>query len=257
MNLNLENKHYIITGSNRGVGFGIAKVLLQEGAHIMITGRNPEITIKAYEELNAAFPQKALFYCGNLTDSKVLDSILDKVVTEWGHLDGIVVNAGGVMPVADWDISDADWSWYFANNFDIAVKTVTKAIPLLLKTNGSIVFTSSIAGIEEIGAPLPYSASKASLTMYAKGLSRKLAPFDIRVNTIAPGNIIFEGGNWEKKQKVNPEGVKKMLEDKVPLKQFGTPSDIGNMVAFLLSEKAKFITGACMVIDGGQTSMFN
>ena len=115
---------------------------------------------------------------------------------------------------------------------------------------------SSIAGIEDIGAPLPYSASKAALTMYSKGLAKKLAGDSIRVNTVAPGNITFPNGNWERRQKVDPKAVQKLLDEEVPQKRFGAPEDIGNMVAFLASEKAGFITGGCFVVDGGQTSLF-
>lgn len=90
--------------------------------------------------------------------------------------------------------------------------------------------------------------------MYAKGLSRKLANDGIRVNTIAPGNILFPGGNWEKKYEGNPDTINKMIDEKVPLKKFGKPSDIGQVSAFLLPEKANFITGSCIVVDGGQSS---
>jgi 3-oxoacyl-[acyl-carrier protein] reductase len=77
------------------------------------------------------------------------------------------------------------------------------------------------------------------------------------VNIIAPGNVFFPGGNWDEKSKADPESINRILETKVPLKKFGTPEDIGSMVAFLLSNKASFITGACIVIDGGQTSLLN
>ena len=223
----------------------------------MITGIDPAEVAETFNTLNKAFDKKVLFHEGDLNDDAALMRLENKVMAEWGSVDGVVANAGAVKPVPDWDILGSDWDWYLKNNFDIAVKLVTKIIPHLKKTMGSIVFISSIAGIEETGAPLPYSTSKAALTMYAKGLSRKLAPDKIRVNTVAPGNILFKDGNWDKKQKADLAGINKMLDDKVPLKQFGTPEDIGNMVAFLLSEKAKFITGACMVIDGGQTSMLS
>jgi len=138
----------------------------------------------------------------------------------------------------------------------IKLSLLNHLIPHLIKSSGNIVLTGSIAGIEEIGAPIPYSVSKAALTMYAKGLSKKLAEHHIRVNSIAPGNIIFKGGNWDKKNQNDPEGIQKMLKGKVPLKKFGTPEDIGNMVTFLLSERSGFITGSCVVIDGGQTELF-
>jgi len=255
MKLFLEHKKYIVTGSSRGIGLGIAKTLLEEGASVMITGIDSAEVMDTFTQLNNEFSEKVMFQDGNLTDPIVITLLENKIIKEWGNIDGIIANAGAVKPVPDWDILTLDWDWYFQNNFEIAVGLVTMTIPYLIKTKGNIVFIGSIAGIEEIGAPLPYSTSKAALTMYSKGLSRKLAQYKIRVNTVAPGNIIFKDGNWDKKSKTDLASVNKMLEEKVPLKQFGTPEDIGNIVAFLLSEKAKFITGACIVIDGGQTSM--
>ena len=255
MNLELTGKNYIVSGSSRGIGAGIAEVLLQEGASVMITGRNQVDVDKTCNVLNSQFPGKVVGHAGDLNDAFVLSELRKKIENDWQVLDGIIANVGAVKPVKDWEISEADWDWYFSSNFSIAVKLVTEFIPDLKRSNSaSIVFISSIAGVEEIGAPLPHSASKAALIMYAKGLSRKLANDGIRVNTIAPGNIIFPGGNWDKKSEVNPEAVKKMIDEKVPLKQFGQPSDIGHISAFLLSEKARFITGSCIVVDGGQTS---
>jgi 3-oxoacyl-[acyl-carrier protein] reductase len=254
MNLGFDNKHFIITGSTRGIGLGIAEVLLQEGAHVMITGRNVGTGNDVYKRLDSRFPGKVLFYAGDLVDEQVTEAVLSEAVSKWGRIDGIVANIGAVKKVQDWEIGNSDWSWYFNNNFNASLQIVTRSIPQLEKTKGSVVFIGSIAGIEDVGAPLPYSAAKAALAMYAKTLSRKLAPMHIRVNTVAPGNILFEGGNWDARYKSDPDGVQKMLDNKVPLRKFGTVEDIGNMVAFLLSEKAAFITGSCMVVDGGQTS---
>jgi len=255
MNLELSGKNYIVSGSSRGIGAGIAEVLLQEGASVIITGRNQVDVANTCSALNIQFPGKVFGHAGDLNDAIVLSELRKKIENNWEVLDGIIANAGAVKPVKDWEISEEDWNWYFISNFNIAVKLVTEFIPYLKRSNrASIVFISSIAGVEEMGAPLPYSASKAALIMYAKGLSRKLANDGIRVNTIAPGNILFPGGNWDKKYEVNPEAINKMINEKVPLKQFGKPSDIGNISAFLLSEKASFITGSCIVLDGGQSS---
>ena len=134
-------------------------------------------------------------------------------------------------------------------------------IPLLLAiTFGmlilakSIVTIGSIAGLEDVGAPLPYASSKAALLTYTKSLSRKLAHKKIRVNMVSPGNILFPGGNWDKKKRSNPKIVNQMLLKKVPLQMFGVPEDIGNVVAFLISSKARFITGTNIIIDGDQLS---
>ena len=107
------------------------------------------------------------------------------------------------------------------------------------------------AHLEPKGA---YASSKAALLTYTKSLSRKLAHKKIRVNMVSPGNILFPGGNWDKKKRSNPKIVKQMLLKKVPLQMFGVPEDIGNVVAFLISSKARFITGTNIIVDGGQLS---
>ena len=225
-----------------------------------MTGRNAEVLWSAFRELSAKFAGKVLLWSGDLNREETLHSAGKLALKEWGKIDGLVANAGAVRPTFQsdmpTDIPDqiaAIWKWYFTANFHIARRFVDHFVSDLRKTKGSIIFISSIAAIEDVGAPLPYSASKAALNVYAKGLARKLAPDRIRVNTVAPGNILFTGGNWDKKQKADAEGIREMLDSKVPLKRFGSPEDIGNIVAFLLSERAGFITGSCFVVDGGQT----
>ena len=97
-----------------------------------------------------------------------------------------------------------------------------------------------------------YASSKLSLNFYSKFLANRLAKYNVRVNNIIPGNIYFKGSNWEKKIKKNPKKIKSMIKNKVPLRRFGKPEEVANLVTFLLSSKSSFITGAEIVIDGGQ-----
>jgi|TARA_B100002003_G_scaffold232930_1_gene245298 3-oxoacyl-[acyl-carrier protein] reductase len=256
MNLNLKDKVFIISGSSRGIGKEIARVLLEEDARIILTGRDHKSLSSTFDEFDSKYSGKVLKYAGDLNDEKILRGVKELVLGHWKRVDGVIANAGAHKKVENGDISGADWQWYFSANFGVARRFVSCFIPEIKKTKGSIIFISSIAGVDDIGAPLPFSASKAALNMYAKGLSRELASNGVRVNTIAPGNIMFEGGNWDKKQKANPETIERMLDEKVALKRFGKPEEIGNLAAFLLSDKAAFITGSCYVADGGQISSF-
>ena len=256
MNLALTDKVAVISGSSRGIGKGIAATLLQEGCRVVVTGRNQRDVESCEKELNTVYPGNVMGFSGNLTSEGALDDLAENVLKQWGRIDHLVANAGAVKPVEEWDICLEDWEWYMNNNFAVAVRFIRRFVPELKKSRGSIVLIGSIAGLEDIGAPLPYSASKAALSMYAKGLARKLAGYQIRVNCIAPGNIFFPGGNWDKKCEADPEAVNALIESKVPLKRFGTPEEIGAACAFLLSERSSFTTGACFVVDGGQTAFF-
>jgi 3-oxoacyl-[acyl-carrier protein] reductase len=129
------------------------------------------------------------------------------------------------------------------------------AIPHLLANpeGGSILYISSIVAVEATPAPLPYSAAKAALVNYSKNLARQLGPQKVRVNTIAPGNIYFEGGSWERHLANRREAVEQMLKSEVPQQRFGTPEEIASLACYLCSPQAGFATGSCYVMDGGQT----
>ena len=120
------------------------------------------------------------------------------------------------------------------------------------KSRGSIIFISSICGVEALGAPTDYSVAKAALNAFSKNLAKKVGP-EVRVNTVVPGNIYFEGGTWAEKIKSSKAKVDEMLETEVPLIRLGKPEEVADAVTFLCSERASFITGATLVVDGGQT----
>ena len=254
MTLDLDDRVYLVLGSSRGIGLGIAQALLGEGGRVVLTGRDPATLEATARALLDEHPDRVISCAGDLGQPATLATVEDATHQRWGRLDGIVANIGGVRPVPEWKIDEADWDWFFEANLWASVRAVTHFIPHLISSRGAIVFIGSIAGVEEIGAPLPYASAKAALTMCAKGLARRLAPSGIRVNTIAPGNVLFPGGNWDRRRQADPEGVQRMIEEKVPLGMFGKPEDVGSVAAFLLSPRARFVTGSCVVVDGGQLS---
>ena len=251
---NLKNKNFIISGSSRGIGLGIAQILLKEGARCVITGRDEKSVVASVKGLKKKYGASVQFFIGDLKESKVLSRFKNDILSGWKRIDGIVANAGAVKPIADVELKDEDLNWYLDANLNVSYRFIRTFIPSLKKSKGAIVLISSIASIEDVGAPLPYSISKASINVLSKVLASRLAVDGVRVNTILPGNILFPKGNWDLKLKKNQKLIKNYINQNVPLKKFGTPQDIGNMTAYLLSEKANFITGSCFVIDGGQTS---
>ena len=257
MRLELENKAFIVSGSSRGIGKGIIKLLLEEGANTVVTGRNENDVLGTYEELKSLFPERIIYQVGDLGEPKILAELTKKAIDQWQKIDGVIANAAATKSVPAEIIEDKDWDWYLNANFTLSVRLIQHFISNLKKTNGSVVIISSIAGLEDLGAPIPYNTSKAAINVYAKSLAARLAKWKTRVNAVAPGNILFPGGNWDNKLKKDPEAITQLIKEKVPLNTFGEPEDIANVVAFLLSEKAKFITGSCVVADGGQTMSFS
>ena len=252
MNLNLSNKTFLISGSSKGIGLKIAESLLSESANVIITGRSKNLIKNQFNKLFSEFGSKIAYVDGDIKSDLVLKKIKNLVKKRWKKLDGIVANAGSTKMNIGPFSSEKDFYWYQKNNFLTAFKFVNYFLNEIKKSRGSIVFISSIASLKDIGAPLGFASSKLSLNLYSKFLANELAKYNVRVNNIVPGNIYFKGGNWDKKIKKNPKKVKKMIKSQVPLRRFGKPEEIANLTTFLLSSKSSFMTGAEIVIDGGQ-----
>jgi 3-oxoacyl-[acyl-carrier protein] reductase len=255
MDLGLNNKIAFVAGSSRGIGRAIAQAFLTEGARVVITGRNAESLNQTAAEFEAEFgPEPLLARRGDLSQPEEISEALSHTHERWGTLDCLVANIGSGTAKPGWDLSPDDWKAVFEANFWSSVRLTEAVLPGMLEAQrGTIIFISSIAGTESINAPITYSAAKASIVSYSKDLARQLGRYGIRFNCVAPGNILFPGGSWENKLAQDPERFQRYIETEVPLQRFGTPKEIADLVVFLASERAAFITGACIVADGGQT----
>jgi 3-oxoacyl-[acyl-carrier protein] reductase len=123
---------------------------------------------------------------------------------------------------------------------------------MLRQSKGCLLLISSIAGMQVVGAPTDYSTAKAAVIALAKNMASKLAQ-EVRINILAPGNVYFAGGSWDEKSKKEPDVVEKFIQSTVPMNRFGSPEEIADAAVFLCSERAKFITGSVLTVDGGQT----
>jgi len=258
MDLGMADKVALVAGSSRGIGLATARAFLNEGCFTTITGRDGVALRTAQAALEGEFgPDRLLALEGDLRLPEVGAAALSAVVERWGHLDYLVANIGTGQGPVGWDLQDADWQQLIEANFVASSRLVQQVLPHMIESRrGSIVLVASIVGLEGTDAPLPYSAAKAALVNYGKNLARAVGQHDVRVNCVAPGNILFPGGSWERHLSNRPAEVQRMIAEEVPLRRFGRPEEIADLIVFLSSDRAGFITGACVVADGGQTRGF-
>lgn len=248
------SKNVIIIGGTKGIGLETAKLFLDLGETVHIIARSTNH--KSISNLVQEWKKKLFVYsCDASKIPNLLEARTEIIKNSKNQVDVLICCAGNGNGSSRAFQSSEEWDLSWKINFETAQNSTITFFKDLIKTNGNIIYISSIAGLENIGAPVSYSVAKSALVSYAKMLSSKLAP-EIRVNVVAPGNIFSPGGTWDLKLKKNPIEVSKMLEQKVPLKRLGKPEEVAELIVFLSSKKASFITGSCFVIDGGQTINF-
>lgn len=243
MKLELEGKRALVSGGSRGIGLAIAQALHAEGCSLALAARNRS----GLDAIAASMPGATLHAGDAARDA---DAIVAAAAGD-GGIDIVVCNAGSGASVPPGTETEAEWRRVLDANLFPALAMIAAARPRMNR-GGSIVCISSIAGLAALGAPVAYSAAKAALNAAVKSLARPLAAEGLRINAIAPGNILFEGGTWHRKLTEDKIGVEGMLKREVALGRLGTPDEIAALTVFLASPKASFITGSIIVADGGQ-----
>lgn len=248
MDLRLDSKVVLVTGSSRGIGLAIARVLHAEGCRVVLNSRNPVELGQAVSGLSGSV--------GFVADVSVPDQakrLIDEALKSHGRIDGVVCNVGSGRSVPPGSENFNEWQRVFSVNLWSTTNIVEAASLALTNSKGSIVCTSSICGLEFVpAAPVTYSAAKAALHAYVRGISRPFGKRGVRINAIAPGNILFEGSVWERKMEGSAETVAEMLSRDVALEKLGAPEDVANLTAYLLSPVSGFATGSIWTLDGGQ-----
>jgi 3-oxoacyl-[acyl-carrier protein] reductase len=247
MNLELAGKTALVSGASRGIGLAIARTLHAEGCHVALVARGREGLEKAAQ----GFDGRVSLHAGDAAAPETARQLVDEAAAVSGGLDILVCNAGSGASVPPGTETDAEWRRVLDVNLFPALTMIAAARPHM-RRGGAIVCVSSIAGLAALGAPVAYSAAKAALNAAVKGLARPLASEGLRINAIAPGNILFPGGTWERKLGEDRTAVEAMLARDVALGRLGTPEEIAALTVFLASPRASFITGAVHVADGGQ-----
>ena len=248
MELELKGKNALISGSSRGIGLAIANALHSEGCNVVINGRNEKKLKEAAEKIG----DNTSYFVADVTKKLECKKLVNHTNKIFGDIDILVCNVGDGKSSKPGNEKDLEWQKMIDINLNSAINLISTSKNSLKKTSGSIVCISSIAGIERTDAPIPYSIAKSALNSYIKNNANPFAKLGIRINGVAPGNILFADSIWEEKILKNKKRVYDMLANKVPMNRFGVPLEIANAVVFLSSSVSSFTTGNILVIDGGQ-----
>jgi 3-oxoacyl-[acyl-carrier protein] reductase len=255
MNLDLAGKIAIVTGSSKGLGLASARALAQEGCRVTICARGETSLNESAAELRtvAQRPDDVLPVVADVSTAAGVEMVVARTVEAFGGLDILVNNVGLAKGSDIVGTSDEEWQEAFDQTLFPAVRASRLAVPLMRKRGGgAIVMIASIWG-RESGGRMTYNAVKAAEISLAKAMAQQLAADNIRVNSVAPGSILFPGGSWDRRVKADPEGMAEFVRRELPFGRFGRPEEVGAVVSFLASPRASWISGASVPVDGCQS----
>ena len=255
MDLELTDKIAIVTGSSKGLGLASARALVSEGCRVTICARGEAALAAAAAELRALArdDSRVLAVAADVSTTDGVEAVVRRTAEAFGGLDILVNNVGVGKGRGIVDTSDAEWQEAFDQTLFPAVRASRLAVPLMRQRGaGAIVMIASIWG-RESGGRMTYNAVKAAEISLAKAMAQQLAADNIRVNSVAPGSIRFPGGSWDRRVQEDPEGMAAFVRRELPFGRFGRPEEVGAVVAFLVSPRASWISGASVPVDGCQS----
>ncbi len=254
MDLGLAGKVALVTGSSRGIGRGIAGRLVEEGADVVYCARGAEALEEAVRASGG--PGRAIGVAADVSTSAGAETVVAAAVSELGGLDIVVNNVGGSGARTVQEMDAADLGAVLGKNLFPALHVSRAALPALRARGGGVIaLIASIWGREGGGGP-GYNIAKAAEISLAKAMARDLAADRIRAFSVAPGSTLFPGGSWERRLKDDPRGMAAFIERELPWGRLGSVDELADVVTFLVSERASWVVGTCVAVDGGQSRSF-
>ena len=243
-----EQKIAVVTGAGRGIGQEIARMLASEGARVAVVSRSAASCGKAADDINAEFPGSATAYAVDVADHTAVQDLAQKIGDDLGPVNILVNNAGVTRDGLLMRMKEEDWDTVLDTNLKGAFNTVKAFMrPMMKAADPRIINIASVIGLIGNAGQCNYSASKAGLIGFTKAVARELAGRQVTCNAVAPGFITTDMTDELS------DAVKQAVLAKIPLGSFGETRDIAEMVAFLASPAARYITGQVFAVDGGMT----
>ncbi|MGH9253018.1 MAG: SDR family NAD(P)-dependent oxidoreductase [Vicinamibacterales bacterium] len=258
MDLGLTDKVAIVTGSSRGLGLASAKSLAAEGCRVCVCARGEARLRDAAREVEetSGAARAVLAVAADVSRQEGVQLVVDRTVAAFGRIDILVNNVGLAGGSGLLETTDEQWQEAIDQTLFPAIRASRLVVPHMQRRGGgAIVMIASIFG-REAGGRMTYNAVKAAEISLGKSLAQQLAPSNIRVNSVSPGSILFEGGSWWRRRQADPAGIADFVARELPFGRFGTPAEVGDVVAFLCSPRAGWISGTSVVVDGCQSRAF-
>jgi 3-oxoacyl-[acyl-carrier protein] reductase len=254
VDLQLTDKIAIVTGSSRGLGLASAQALAQEGCRVCLCARGEEALQEAAQQVRGrGSPDSVRAVAADVTSMAGVQRVVDETVAAFGGIDILVNNVGGGRGAGLLDTADDVWQEAIDHTLFPAIRASRLVVPHMRRRGGGvIIMIASIYG-RESGGRMTYNAVKAAEISLAKSMAQELARDNIRVNSVAPGSMLFPGGSWDRRRHADPEGIAEFVRRDLPFGRFGRPEEVGTVVAFLASPRASWISGASVTVDGCQS----